>query len=60
MRFHVRERIVNFEEVYVTDTDWRNMEEPHLSEYREMRRNYRKRFAAIVQEGIDKKEIKAS
>jgi AcrR family transcriptional regulator len=59
IRFHVRERIVNFEEVFVTDSDWRNMEEPHLSEYREMRRNYRKRFAAIVQQGIDKNEIKA-
>ncbi|MDB5250824.1 MAG: TetR/AcrR family transcriptional regulator [Segetibacter sp.] len=58
LRFHVRERIINFSEVFVTDTDWRNMEEPHLSEYREMRRNYRKRFAEVVQEGIDKREIK--
>jgi hypothetical protein len=34
------------------------MEEPHLSEYREMRRNYRKQFASVVQKGIDQKEIK--
>ena len=34
------------------------MDEPHLSEYREMRRNYRRRFAAIVQQGIDNNEIK--
>jgi len=58
LRFHVKEMLVSYEEVYVTDHDWRNMEEPYLSEYREMRRNYRKRFAAIIQEGIDKKEIK--
>ncbi len=58
IRFHVNEMMVNYEEVYVTDHDWRNMDEPHLSEYREMRRNYRKRFAAIVQQGIDQKEIK--
>lgn len=58
LRFHVKEMMVNYEEVYVTDHDWRNMEEPYLSEYREMRRNYRKRFAAIVQKGIDQKEIK--
>lgn len=58
LRFHVKEMIINYEEVYVTDHDWRNMEEPHLSEYREMRRNYRKRFAAVVQGGIDEKEIK--
>ena len=59
LRFHVREMMDNYEEVYVTDHDWRNMDEPHLSEYREMRRNYRKRFAAIVQHGVDNKEIKA-
>jgi AcrR family transcriptional regulator len=58
LRFHVKEMMTNYEEVYVTDHDWRNMQEPHLSEYREMRRNYRKRFAAIVQRGIDEKEIK--
>lgn len=59
LRFHVREMMDNYEEVYVTDHDWRNMNDPHLSEYREMRRNYRKRFAAIVQQGIDNNEIKA-
>lgn len=58
LRFHVREMMDNYEEVYVTDHDWRNMDEPHLSEYREMRRNYRKRFAAIVQRGVDSNEIK--
>lgn len=58
LRFHVKEMMVNYEEVYVTDHDWRNMQEPHLSEYREMRRNYRKRFADIVQGGINENEIK--
>jgi AcrR family transcriptional regulator len=58
LRYHVREMMDNYEEVYVTDHDWRNMNDPHLSEYREMRRNYRKRFAAIVQQGIERKEIK--
>lgn len=58
LRFHVNEMMNNYEEVYVTDNNWRSMAEPHLSEYREMRRNYRKRFASIVQKGIDTKEIK--
>jgi AcrR family transcriptional regulator len=58
LRFHVREMMDNYEEVYVTDHDWRNMEEPHLSEYRQMRRNYRKQFAGVVQQGIDNGEIK--
>ncbi len=58
LRFHVNEMMECYEEVYVTDHDWRNMDEPLLTEYREMRRNYRKRFAAIVQKGIDLKEVK--
>lgn len=58
IRFHIHERILNYEQVYVTDSDWRNMEEPHLSDYRELRRTYRKRFAAIVQQGIDQQELK--
>lgn len=58
LRFHVREMMDNYEEVYVTDHDWRSMDEPHLSEYREMRRDYRRRFAAIVQQAIDNKDIK--
>lgn len=58
LRFHIKERLINYERVYVTDTDWRHMEDPELSDYREMRRDYRKRFAAIVQDGIDKKELK--
>jgi AcrR family transcriptional regulator len=58
LRFHVTEMMDNYEEVYVTDHDWRNMDEPYLSEYREMRRNYRRRFADIVQQGVENKEIK--
>ena len=58
LRFHVTEMMDNYEEVYVTDHDWRNMDEPYLSEYREMRRDYRRRFAAIVQKGVENKEIK--
>jgi len=54
----VTEMMDNYEEVYVTDHDWRNMDEPYLSEYREMRRDYRRRFAAIVQKGVENKEIK--
>ena len=58
LRYHVWEMINNYDEVYVSDREWRNMENPHLTEYRELRRSYRKRFAAIVQHGIDHHEIK--
>ncbi len=58
IRFHVNEMIVNYEHVYVTDQNWRMLEEPGLTQYRELRRKYRRRFTAIVQKVIDTNEIK--
>ena len=58
IRFHVNEMMVNYEHVYVTDQNWRMLEEPGLTQYRELRRQYRRRFTAIVQKGIDANELK--
>lgn len=58
LRFHVHEMVHDYKNVYVSDREWRNMEEPELTKYREMRRSYRKRFAAIVEKGISRGEIK--
>jgi AcrR family transcriptional regulator len=58
LRFHVRGMVENYHEVFVTDREWRNLEEPLLSKNREARRSYRKSFAAILQKGIDENEIK--
>lgn len=58
LRYHVHEMVHDYKDVYVSDREWRNMEEPELSKYREMRRSYRKRFTAIVEKGISRGEIK--
>lgn len=58
MRFHIREMIENYEEVYVSDREWKHLEEPFLSNFRNQRRQYRKSFAAIIEKGIQKNEIK--
>ena len=58
LRFHVKQMIENYEAVYVCDREWRNLDEPDLTRTREARRWYRKRFAEIVQQGIDEKTIK--
>ena len=50
--------IDNFEQVYVSDREWKHLEEPYLSNFHTQRRNYRKRFAALIEEGIAKKEIR--
>jgi AcrR family transcriptional regulator len=57
LRFHIRQMINNFEEVYISDREWRYLADPYLSNFQNQRRNYRKRFAVIVQQGIECGEI---
>lgn len=58
LRFHIRQMIDCYEEVYVSDREWKHLEEPYLSNFQTQRRNYRKKFAAIIEEGITKGEIR--
>lgn len=58
LRFHVRQMIENYEEVYVSDREWKHLDEPYLSNFQNQRRNYRKKFAAIINKGIEKNEIR--
>lgn len=58
LRFHIKQMVENYEEVYVSDREWKHLEEPYLSNFQNQRRNYRKRFAAIIENGIQKNEIK--
>ncbi len=57
LRFHIRQMLENFEEVYVSDREWRYLADPYLSNYQNQRRNYRKRFAAIIEKGITEGSI---
>ena len=58
LRFHVEQMIDNYEKVIVCDREWRHLDEPFRSNFQTQRRNYRKRFAAIIEEGIAKGEIR--
>ncbi|MCC6636028.1 MAG: TetR family transcriptional regulator [Chitinophagaceae bacterium] len=58
LRFHIQCMIQNFEKVFVSDREWKHLSEPYLSNFQNLRRNYRKKFAAIIEEGIKKEEIK--
>lgn len=58
LRFLIHGMVHNFEEVYVCDREWKFLTEPYLSNFQNQRRIYRRRFAAIIIEGIRKKEIK--
>ncbi len=58
IRFHISIMIDEFESVYISNHEWKHLPEPHLGEFKNQRRNYRLRLAAILQKGIDKKEIR--
>jgi TetR/AcrR family transcriptional regulator, cholesterol catabolism regulator len=58
IRFHIDEMIHHYEEVYVSDREWKHLSDPYLSNFQNQRRMYRKRFAAIIETGIRQKEIK--
>ncbi len=57
LRFHIQQMIKNFQEVYVSDREWRYLENPYLSNFQSQRRNYRRRFAAIIEQGIESGDI---
>ena len=58
VRFHINEMVNHYEEVYVSDREWKHLSDPYLSNFQNQRRMYRKRFAAIIETGIRNKEIK--
>jgi TetR/AcrR family transcriptional regulator, cholesterol catabolism regulator len=58
LRFHIEMMLLHFDEVYVANHEWKYLTEPMLSNFLTQRRSYEKRFIAIIEEGIKKKEIK--
>ncbi|MBI1782994.1 MAG: TetR/AcrR family transcriptional regulator [Sphingobacteriales bacterium] len=58
LRFHIHEMIHHYEEVYVSDREWKHLEEPYLTNFQSLRKGYRKRLAAIIDEGVKNKELK--
>jgi len=57
LRFHIKQMLENFQEVYISDREWRYLTDPYLSNFQNQRRNYRKRFAAIIEQGVISGEI---
>jgi AcrR family transcriptional regulator len=58
LRFHILQMVEHVEEVLVADREWKHLDEPYRSNFHNQRRNYRKRFATIVEDGIKKNQIK--
>ncbi|HVM87271.1 MAG TPA: TetR/AcrR family transcriptional regulator [Puia sp.] len=58
IRVHIRMMLDQYEHVYISDHEWRHLPEPYLSNFLNQRRSYRKRLSDIIEEGIQKNEIK--
>jgi TetR/AcrR family transcriptional regulator, cholesterol catabolism regulator len=58
LRFHIQQMIHHYEEVYVSDREWKHLTDPYLSNIQTQRRVYRQRIASIIEEGMKKNEIK--
>ncbi|MEE6187310.1 HTH-type transcriptional repressor KstR2 [Mycovorax composti] len=58
IRFHTNMMIHHFEEYSVMVNEWMHLEKDKLNLFAQARREYVKRMEAIVQEGIDKGELK--
>jgi TetR/AcrR family transcriptional regulator, cholesterol catabolism regulator len=58
LRFHIQQMVHHYEEVYVSDREWKHLTDPYLSNIQSQRRVYRQRIASIIEEGIKKNEIK--
>ena len=58
LRFLIKQMLHNYEEVYVTDREWKHLTDPYLSNIQSQRRVYRQRIASIIEDGIEKNEIK--
>lgn len=59
LRFHIRQMIEHYEEVYVSDREWKHLTEPYMQNMQSQRRAYRQRIALIIEEGIRRGDIKA-
>jgi AcrR family transcriptional regulator len=57
-RFHIREMINNYEAVHVSDREWKHLAEPYLTNFQNQRREYRKKIAALIEDGIEAGELK--
>ena len=58
IKVHIRMMLDSYEYVYISDHEWRHLPEPYLSNFLNQRRSYRKRLSDIIQEGINRNEMK--
>ncbi len=59
LRFHIQKMLNNFDEVFVANHEWKHLNEPLLSNFLNQRRTYEKRLMVLIENGIEKNELRA-
>lgn len=58
IRFHIKMMINAYDEVFVANHEWKQLEEPFLSNFLIQRKSYENRLIAMVSAGIMNEELK--
>lgn len=58
IRFHIHMLLTRYNDVYVSNRDWKHLKEPWLTNFLNQRKQYENRLAAIIQQGIDTGKFK--
>jgi TetR/AcrR family transcriptional regulator, cholesterol catabolism regulator len=59
VRFHIQKMLNSFDEVFVANHEWKHLKEPLLSTFLNQRRSYEKRLMILIENGIEKNELRA-
>jgi AcrR family transcriptional regulator len=55
IRFHIQTMLASPDEVYVANHEWKQLQEPFLSNFLLQRKSYENALASLVEQGIEKK-----
>jgi len=58
VRFHIQKMLNNFDEVFVANHEWKHLKEPLLSTFLNQRRSYEKRLMILIENGVEKNEVR--
>lgn len=59
IRFHIRIMLERFDEVYVANHEWKQLQEPFLSNFLHQRKSYEAQLIDLLHQGIKEKSCKS-
>jgi TetR/AcrR family transcriptional regulator, cholesterol catabolism regulator len=58
IRFHIEMMMNHYDELFVANHEWKHLDEPYLTDFLAIRRSYEKSLVLLIEQGIEKKEIR--